>query len=75
VSFRGLWEDAQNYFVVMELVIGEEVFDRLMDIGHFPEAEVSLFVKSLGQCCIYLFTTYEYYVLVCLRLRLARLND
>ena len=38
VAVRGVYETARYYYIVLELVTGGELFDRIVAAGHFAEA-------------------------------------
>ena len=49
-----LWEDDLNYYVITELLVGGELFDRLVQIGKFTEADAVMIVTQVLQAINYM---------------------
>jgi calcium/calmodulin-dependent protein kinase I len=49
-----IYETPQKIFLIMELVSGGELFDRIIDRGHFSEADASDLVRSIVRAVKYL---------------------
>lgn len=49
-----MWESPTTFYIVMELVIGEELFDRVVDRGFLQEEEAQDLAKKLVDAIAYL---------------------
>nr|XP_043609148.1 calcium-dependent protein kinase 26-like [Erigeron canadensis] len=47
VSIKGAYEDAVSVYLVMELCAGGELFDRIIDKGHYSEREAAGLAKTI----------------------------
>uniref|UniRef100_A0A7C8YRZ0 non-specific serine/threonine protein kinase n=1 Tax=Opuntia streptacantha TaxID=393608 RepID=A0A7C8YRZ0_OPUST len=47
VEFRGAYEDSNNLYVVMELCLGGELFDRIVAKGIFSEREAAVIFRQI----------------------------
>jgi len=47
------WEDRVNFFIVTELCTGGELFDRIINSGHFNEQIAASAMKSLFSAIVY----------------------
>lgn len=48
------FEDARNLYLVLELLTGGELFDRIIDLGHFTERQAALVMKQAFQSLLYM---------------------
>ncbi|XP_053990245.1 calcium-dependent protein kinase 5-like [Hylaeus volcanicus] len=42
-----VFEDTKNLYLVMEICLGGELFDRIIKLGHFPERYAALVLKQI----------------------------
>ncbi|KAJ3601987.1 hypothetical protein NHX12_029748 [Muraenolepis orangiensis] len=54
VSLEDFYESHTHYYLVMELVSGGELFDRILDRGMYTEKDASLVVRQVLQAVSYL---------------------
>ncbi|KAJ0804855.1 putative protein kinase CAMK-CDPK family [Helianthus annuus] len=47
IAIKGAYEDAIAVHVVMELCAGGELFDRIIQIGHYTEKKASEFKRTI----------------------------
>lgn len=48
------FEDIRNIYLVMELCAGGELFDRIINAGHFTETQCAVLMKQILQTIHYL---------------------
>merc|ERR1712032_442629 len=48
------YEDHRNIYLVMELCSGGELFDRIIDAGHFTEVQAATVMKQIIQAIFYM---------------------
>merc|ERR1712032_163536 len=48
------YEDHRNIYLVMELCSGGELFDRIIDAGHFNEVQAATVMKQIIQAIFYM---------------------
>merc|ERR1719454_2460842 len=48
------FEDKKNIYLVMELCIGGELFDRIIDAGHFTEQQAALTMQHMFRAIYYM---------------------
>merc|ERR1712032_1559821 len=48
------FEDHKNIYLVMELCAGGELFDRIIDAGHFTEVQAATVMKQIIQAIFYM---------------------
>jgi calcium-dependent protein kinase len=48
------FEDHRSMYLVMELCIGGELFDRIIEAGHFSEAQAGLIMKQIFEALNYM---------------------
>jgi len=54
IAFHDMYDSKDKLYIVMELVTGGELFDRIIDAGHFSETEAAKCFKQLIQAVGYL---------------------
>eukprot|EP00977_Amphora_coffeiformis_P013846 scaffold3759_cov169-Amphora_coffeaeformis.AAC.9 len=54
VRIREVYESEDMLYIVQELCTGGELFDRLMDVDHFSEAESAQHIKKMASAISYL---------------------
>ncbi|XP_078156084.1 calcium-dependent protein kinase 29-like [Carex rostrata] len=47
VEFKGAFEDSKNVYLVMELCVGGELFDRITDKGNYTEAKAAAVCRDI----------------------------
>mmetsp|Transcript_41483 Transcript_41483/g.96931 ORF Transcript_41483/g.96931 Transcript_41483/m.96931 type:complete len:489 (-) Transcript_41483:204-1670(-) len=50
------FEDKRNIYLIMEMCTGGELFDRIVEAGHFTEAQAALVMKQMIGAIYYLHT-------------------
>merc|ERR1719343_1469717 len=48
------FEDHRNIYLVMELCVGGELFDRIIEAGHFTEADASNLMQQIIRAIYYM---------------------
>jgi len=48
------FQDSRCFYVVMELCVGGELFDRIIDLGHFTEVQAAIVMKQIVQAIFYM---------------------
>merc|ERR1719454_2050797 len=48
------FEDRKNIYLVMELCMGGELFDRIIDAGHFTEVQAAILMQQIIRAIYYL---------------------
>jgi len=48
------FEDRKNIYLVMELCLGGELFDRIIDAGHFTEVQAALLMQQMVRALYYM---------------------
>lgn len=48
------FEDAKMIYLVLELCVGGELFDRIIDAGHFTESQAATVMKNMFQAVYYM---------------------
>jgi len=48
------FEDHRNIYLVMELCVGGELFDKIIDAGHFSEVQAALIMQQMFRSLYYL---------------------
>jgi len=54
IKLHESFEDHRNIYIVMELCIGGELFDRIIDAGHFTEVQAAIVMKQIIQAIFYM---------------------
>ena len=54
IGFRDLFQDDENWFIVMEMAEGGELFDRLVERGAYSEAQASEIMREIVDAVSYL---------------------
>ncbi|ODQ79463.1 hypothetical protein BABINDRAFT_161859 [Babjeviella inositovora NRRL Y-12698] len=54
VGFRDWFESKSKFYVVTQLATGGELFDRIVDLGHFTERDASLVIYQVAEALEYL---------------------
>mmetsp|Transcript_17101 Transcript_17101/g.42421 ORF Transcript_17101/g.42421 Transcript_17101/m.42421 type:complete len:532 (-) Transcript_17101:353-1948(-) len=54
VKLYETFEDARNFYLVMELCRGGELFDRIINAGHFLERECAYLMRQIFSIVLYL---------------------
>jgi len=54
IAFHDMYDSKEKLYIVMELVTGGELFDRIIDAGHFSETEAAKCFKQIIQAVGYL---------------------
>ena len=54
IAFHDMYDCKEKLYIVMELVTGGELFDRIIDAGHFSETEAAKCFKQIIQAVGYL---------------------
>jgi calcium-dependent protein kinase len=53
IKFRGTFHDHQNIYLVMDYCSGGDLFDRIIDAGHFEERQGAILMQQLFQAVSY----------------------
>jgi|EP00927_Polykrikos_kofoidii_P078219 calcium-dependent protein kinase len=48
------FEDSRNFYLVMELCTGGELFDRIIDCGHFTEQQAAIVMQHIFRAMFYM---------------------
>merc|ERR1712093_413720 len=48
------FEDHRNIYLVLELCVGGELFDRIIDSGHFTEVQDAIVMQQLFRAIFYM---------------------
>merc|ERR1719192_739582 len=48
------FEDHRNIYLVMELCVGGELFDRIIEAGHFTEVQAAILMQQIVQAIYYM---------------------
>ncbi len=56
VTLHDFFESPNNCYLVMDLCTGGELFDRILDIGHFYEKDAAKIIKTTCDAISYLHT-------------------
>lgn len=48
------FEDRKNIYLVMELCLGGELFDRIIDAGHFTEVQAAILMQQIVRAIYYM---------------------
>eukprot|EP00928_Gymnodinium_smaydae_P086880 TRINITY_DN71289_c0_g1_i1.p1 TRINITY_DN71289_c0_g1~~TRINITY_DN71289_c0_g1_i1.p1 ORF type:complete len:504 (+),score=135.32 TRINITY_DN71289_c0_g1_i1:115-1626(+) len=48
------FEDHKNFYLVMELCLGGELFDRIIDSGHFTEVQAAIVMQHIFRAIYYM---------------------
>ena len=54
IGLRGLYEDADNVYLVCELATGGELFDQIVAKGYFTEADAAHIIRELLEALDYI---------------------
>ena len=54
VALRDVYETEEGWYLVMELVTGGELFERLVSKGAYSEKEASVLLRQMGEAIAYL---------------------
>jgi calcium/calmodulin-dependent protein kinase I len=54
IGFRDLFQDEENWYIVMEMAEGGELFDRLVERGAYSEAQASEIMREIVDAVSYL---------------------
>jgi len=54
VKVHESFEDRQNVFLVMELLAGGELFDRIVELDHFSETQAAIVMQQIFRIMLYL---------------------
>ncbi len=54
IAFHDMFESKEKIYIVMELLTGGELFDRIIDAGHFSETEAANCFKQIMDAVKYL---------------------
>jgi len=54
IGFRDLFQDDENWYIVMEMAEGGELFDRLVERGAYSEAQASEIMLQIVDSVSYL---------------------
>ena len=57
VGLRQVFETEDEWYLVMELVTGGELFERLVKQGPYSEKEASRLTRQMGEAIAWLFTS------------------
>lgn len=48
------FEDQRNIYLVLELCVGGELFDRIIDLGHFTEVQAAIVMQHIFRAMFYM---------------------
>merc|ERR1719174_1792074 len=48
------FEDHRNIYLILELCTGGELFDRIIDTGHFTEIQAAIVMRSMFRALFYM---------------------
>jgi calcium-dependent protein kinase len=48
------FQDNRNYYLIMELCVGGELFDRIIDAGHFTEPQAAIVMEQMLKSIFYM---------------------
>jgi len=54
IKLQETFEDHRNIYLVMELCLGGELFDRIIDVGHFTEVQAAIVMQHIFRAVYYM---------------------
>jgi len=54
IKLYEVFEDHRNIYLILELCVGGELFDRIIDMGHFTEAQAAIVLQHCFRAIFYM---------------------